>query len=204
MDKMGIRRIKGQEGFTLAEVLVTASILAVIGLIMLSFLTQGLNLWQVITTQSDVRSYARNAMNYMTQELRNATSTSGENPPKKNENPPNLSIPSKPNNNSIDFYLPVDQDSNGLIIDATGATEWDKSNKIQYQYIPGLKRLRRLEKGNQYIIADNVTSIKFEDNSINSALYDNELKIILTVEGLTPQRRSASVSLTSIVKLRNQ
>jgi len=200
---MGIKHIRNQNGFTLAEVLMAASILAVIGVIMLSFLTQGLNLWRVITTQSDVRSYARNAMNYMTQELRNATSTSGQMPPKKNENPPNLSIPSKPNNTSIDFYLPADLDNNGLIIDATGTTEWDKNNKIQYQYIPGLKRLRRLEKGNQHIIADNVASIQFEDSSINSALHDNELKIILTVESLTPQQKNVSISLTSIVKLRN-
>ncbi len=201
---MGIRRINGQDGFTLAEVLVATSILAVMGLLMLSFLTQGLNLWQVITVKSDLRSYARNAMNYMTQELRSATSTAGVKPPKKNSNPPNLSIPSKPNNKSIDFYLPADIDGNSLIIDNAGEVEWEKSNKIQYQYIPGLKQLRRLEKGNKYIIANNVISIVFEDNTIDPFLYDNELRIILTVEGVTPQKRTMSVTLTSIVKLRNQ
>jgi len=194
---MGIRRIKSQNGFTLAEVLVAASILVIISTIILSFLIQGLNLWQVITTQSDLRSDARNAMNYMTRELRKATRTS-------EDSSVHLCIPSKPNNNSVDFYLPVDGiDANLLIIDATGATEWDESNEIQYQYVSGLKRLRRLEKGNQYIIADNVTSIEFEDSS-NSALYDNELKIILSLEKLTPQKRTVSVTLTSIVKLRNQ
>jgi len=95
-------------------------------------------------------------------------------------------IPSKPNNNSVDFYLLFDIDGNGLIIDSIGNTEWDTSNKIQYQYIPGLKQLRRLEGGNQYIIANDVTSIEFEDNSINPALYNNELKIILTLKRLTP------------------
>ena len=195
---MGAVRRKGQSGFTLAEILVAGSILAVIGIIMVSLLTQGLNLWQVITSQSDMRSYARNAMNYMAQELRNATRTS------KESSSPNLTIPSKPNNNSVDFYLPVDEDNNGLIIDAAGATEWDKSNKIQYQYIPGLKRLRRMEKGNQHIIADNVTSIEFEDNSINPALQDNELKITLVLSSLTAQHRAVSVNLVSIVKLRNQ
>lgn len=199
MDTMGIRRsIRTKDGFTLAEVLMAASILAVIGAIMLSFLIQGLNLWQVITTQSDLRSDARNAMNYMTQELRKTTRTS-------EDSSVHLHIPSKPNNTSVDFYLPVDgADDNLLIIDATGVTEWDESNKIQYQYVPGLKRLRRLEKGNQYIIANNVASIEFEDHDINLALYDNELKIILSLEKLTPQKRTVSVSLTSIVKLRNQ
>lgn len=198
MDTMGIRRIRTQDGFTIAEVLMAASILVVISAIMLSFLTQGSNLWQVITTQSDSRSLGRNVMSYMTQELRKATRTSKEDPS------PNLYIPSKPNNTSVDFYLPVDKDNNGLIINARGETEWDRSNKIQYQYVPGLKRLRRLEKGKQYIIADNVTSIEFVDNSINHAFYDTELKIILTIEQPAGQHKTTPVTLTSIVKLRNQ
>lgn len=195
---MSKKCIKIQGGFILVEALVVIGIIAVIGTIMLSFSIQGSNLWQLITSQSDLRSAACNAMNYMTQELRRATRTSSEIPS------PNLTIPSKPNNNSVDFYLPLDMDGNGYIIDSIGSTEWDKSNKIQYQYIPGLKQLRRLEKGNHYIIANHVTSIEFEDNSINPLLYNNELKIILTLEKLTPQQRAVSVTLTAIVKLRNQ
>lgn len=195
---MNVKRIKGKRGFILTEVLIAASILVIISAIMLPFFIQGSNLWHLITNQSDLRSIARNAMNYMTQELRKATRTSSEIPS------PNLSIPSKPNNNSLDFYLPTDIDGNGLIIDSIGATEWDKSNKIQYQYVPGQKQLRRLEEGNQYIIANNVALIEFEDNSINPALYNDELKIILTLERLIPQNRSVSVTLTSIIKLRNQ
>jgi len=195
---MNIKRIRTQDAFTLREVLVAASISVVISAIMLSFFIQGSDIWQLITNQSDLRSIARNAMNYMTQELRKATRSSSEIPS------PNLSIPSKPNNHSIDFYLPSDIDDNGLIVDAIGSTEWDKSNKIQYQYVPGLKQLRRLEKGNQYIIANNVALIEFEDNSINPALYNNELKITLTLEKLTPQNRTVSITLISIVKLRNQ
>lgn len=195
---MGVRHIKTQRGFTLAEILVATSIFAVVSALMLSFFVQGSNLWQLITNQSDLRSIARNAMSYMTQELQKTTRTSSEIPS------PNLSIPSKPNNNSIDFYLPRDIDGNGLIINAVGNTEWDKSNKIQYQYVPGLKRLRRLENGNQYVIANNVALIEFEDNSINPALYNNELKIILTLQRLMSQNRTVSVTLTSIVKLRNQ
>lgn len=192
------KRIKNAKGFTLTEVLVGAAILVIISSIMLSFFIQGANLWQLLIRQSDLRSTARNAMAFMTQELRNATRTSEANPS------PNLTIPSKPNNNSLDFFLPVDLDGNGLIVDSIGATEWDTSNKIQYQYVPGLNRLRRLEKGNQYIIANNVTSIEFEDNSINPDLYNNELKVILTVEGVIQQGRVVSVTLTSVVNLRNQ
>ncbi len=195
---MGRKGRRIQNGFTLVEVLLATAILVVISAIMMSFLIQGSSLWQFITNQSDLRSTARNAMNYMTQELRNSTRTSSEIPSV------NLSIPSTPNNNSVDFYLPRDLDGNGYIIDSLGATEWDKSNKIQYQYVPGLKELRRLEKGNQYIIARDVATIEFEDHSINPVLRNNELKIILTLERLTPQKRTVSTTLTSVVKLRNQ
>jgi prepilin-type N-terminal cleavage/methylation domain-containing protein len=194
---MTMGRIKNKKGFTLVEILIASSILIILAAIMLTFFIQNITLWQSITNQSDLRSADRNAMNYMTQELRKTTRVSTKNPS------PNLTIPSKPNNHSIDFYLPVDLDNNGFIFDSTGATEWDKSNKIQYQYVPGQKQLRRLEKGNQHIIANDVTSIEFEDNSINSALYKDELKIILTF-GRLIQGKTVSVSLVSIVKLRNK
>ncbi|MDI6758438.1 MAG: hypothetical protein QMD94_02010 [Candidatus Omnitrophota bacterium] len=191
-----MKRIQNKRGLTLAEVVIAASISVVISGIMLSFFIRGLDLWQVITNQSDLRSIAQNAMNYMAQELRMATRTSSKNPS------PNLTVPSKPNNNSIDFYLPVDLDKNGFIINATGVTEWDTSN-IQYQYVPGQKQLQRSGKGSFYNISNNVTLVEFEDNSINSALYNNELKIILALERKTSQNRTVSVNLTSIVKLRN-
>ncbi len=192
------KHIKTTHGLTIVEVLIASSLLVVIGSLMISFIMQGSSLWEIITGQSDLRSSLRNAMNSMEQELRKTTRTSTETPS------PNLIIPSKPNNTSVDFYLPGDSDNNGLIIDAMGATEWDKSNKIQYQYVPGLKLLRRLEKGNFRTIARNVALIEFEDTSINSALYNAELKIILTLEKNTRQQRTISASITSVIKMRNQ
>jgi type II secretory pathway component PulJ len=197
---MKVRSVAFRKGFTLSEAIVASSLLVVISAIMLSFLIQGANLWQLMNDQSDLRSVGRIAMNYMTQELRKTTRDCEE------DSSVNLVIPSKPENKSVHFYLPVDSDTdnNDLIIDDFGVTEWDKSNKIEYKYVPGLKRLRRIEKGNQYTIADDVESIEFEDKSINPDLYDNELKIILTLQKLTAQNRTASVTLTSIVKLRTR
>lgn len=200
---MGIRHIGKQGGFTLVEVAVSVGIFCIISAVMLSFFIQGTALWDLVINQSDARSVARNTMNYLTKELQNATRTSELS---AHPNPPNLVIPSKPNNTSVDFYLPVDNDTdnNDFIIDDIGDTQWDLGNKIQYQYVPGLKILRRLEKGNQYIIANNVSSIEFEDRSINPALHNNEVKIILTLQRAIQQNRTIYISLTSIVKLRNQ
>lgn len=195
---IALKSIKKQKGFTLVEVVVATGIIVIISAIMLTFMIQGSNIWQIVTAQSDLRSVARNALNYMSQELRNATRTSTETPS------PNLTIPSRPNNKSVDFYLPEDIDGNGLIIDAIGKTEWDKSNKIKYQYVPGLKRLRRLEKGNQYIIANEVSNIQFEDNRINPDLKNNELRIILTLARTMSGRKTITETLVSVLKLRNQ
>lgn len=195
---MKIKAWGDTKGLTLAEVVVGIGILAVISTFMLIFVIQGSNLWNLLISESDLRSYGRNAMNFMAQELRNATRTSTQTPS------PNLVIPSKPNNRSVDFYLPKDMDNNGLIIDALGATEWDKSNKIQYQYVPGQKMLRRLEKGNHFTIAQDISSIEFEDNTINASLQANELKILLTLSRNLPAHKTATASFTSIIKLRNQ
>ncbi|MFH1678399.1 MAG: hypothetical protein ABH914_02135, partial [Candidatus Omnitrophota bacterium] len=153
--------------------------------------------WDIAVEQADLQAQARNALRYMVTELRNATRTSTQNPS------PNLSIPSEPNNKQIQFYLPEDKDENGLITDANGQIEWGTSNMIHYQYIPGQKELRRLEKGEQKIFARNISDVQFIDINIDSSLAIDELKIVLTLGKVTKKNRNLSVTLTSIVALRN-
>jgi hypothetical protein len=153
--------------------------------------------WESGRLQADLQAQARVALNNMVSELRNATRTSTQNPS------PNLIIPSAPNNKNITFNLPVDKDNNGLITDANGIIEWDTNNAIQYQYIPGQEQLRRLEKGNQAILANNVSDIQFIDHGIDSSLSLNELKIILNLNKTTPKQRNISVTLSTILNLRN-
>jgi Tfp pilus assembly protein PilW len=196
--KRGFTPHQSGAGFSLAELMVAVFIFTVISSVMLLFFIQASNLWQQITNQSDLRSAARNAINFMSQELRSATRTSTANPS------PNVVIPSAPNNNSLDFYLPFDTDGNGSIIDALGITEWDTNNKIQYQYVPSLKRLLRLEASNQHIIANDVSNIEFQDHDIDLSLSNEELRIVLTLERIIGLNRTASITVTSIVKLRNQ
>jgi len=157
----------------------------------------GWNLWESNDTKVYLQGQTRSAMRLMVMELRNTTRTSTQNPS------PNLSIPSTPNNNSIQFYLPIDKDSNGLITDANGQVEWDTSNKIKYDYIPGQHILRRLEGGQQRILAKDVTDVSFSDITIDPALGINEVKITLTVNKTVARNRQLSFTLQTVVRVRN-
>lgn len=188
---------KNNSGVTLVEMLIATGILAVALGTFYSIELSGTQMWENARLSADLQAQARNAMSFMVSELRNATRTSSKNPS------PNLVIPSEPNNKNIEFYLPEDKDDNGFITDSNGVVEWATSNKIHYQYIPGQKTLRRLEKGVHKILAQDVTDVQFIDAAIDPVLAITELKIILTVSKLTERKRNISFTLTSIVRLRN-
>jgi prepilin-type N-terminal cleavage/methylation domain-containing protein len=188
---------KANPGFTLVEILVVSAIfIAMLG-VMYGIYISGLEVFETGSYQADLQAQARIAITYMVSELRNATRTSTQNPS------PNLSIPSEPNNKQVYFYLPEDKDHDGLITDANGQIEWDTNNQIRYQFIPGQKILRRLEKGNQKIFASDVSDVQFMDTDIDHSLSINELRIILTLSKTTPRHRNITVALSSIVALRN-
>jgi prepilin-type N-terminal cleavage/methylation domain-containing protein len=190
-------RINGRSGFTLIEVLMALLIFSIIGGIVLVFFIQSSNLWQMLTNQSDLRSAGRNSMAFMTQELRNATRTSSI-------AAVNMVIPASPNNRSLVFCLPTDADGNGSIIDGLGNTEWDTVNPVQYNYLPLLRQVVRLAGGNQSVIANEVDDIRFEDHAIDAALYNDEIRITLTLRRTTIQNKPVSVSIINVLKLRNR
>jgi len=190
-------RYKGNRAFTLMEVIVASFILIAVLGIMYSIYISGFDIWEIGSERADLQSQARRALNYMVSELRNATQSSTQNPS------PNLSIPSIPNNKQIYFYIPEDKDVDGLITDANGRIEWDTNNKIHYQFIPGQKIIRRLEKGEEKIFARDVSDVQFIDRNIDPTLPINELKIILTLNKVTARHRNIAIILSSNVALRN-
>lgn len=184
------------QGFTLVETMVAGTLLVSLSLIATLWLTGVSDLWWTTTTQSDVRSTTQQALSRMVSELRSATRTAAG-------SPPNAVIPAAPGNTTLTFYLPADLDNNGLIIDALGNTEWNAATPVQYAYVPAQRRLIRTQAGQQVILATDVTAVAFEDASLNPTLYPNEVKITLTLQRLTPQRRTVSATAAEIVKLRN-
>jgi prepilin-type N-terminal cleavage/methylation domain-containing protein len=216
---MYVKRIKNNYGFTLMETLVAAGVFAILGAITILFFIQCSNSWQLLTSQSDLRTIGRNDILYMVSELRRASNTS---------------IPPAPNNNLITFYLPCDNTSNTSsgpckvspairtctcnpddpdcpldcphypLVDANRNIQWDTANQIKYQIINN--QLQRLVNGSlSHIISADASSVTFEDSS-NPSLNINEIKITLALTRPTSANLSAYefVILTGIVKLRNQ
>lgn len=188
---------KANSGLTVVEVLMASAIFVVLaGLVYASYIS-ALDIWETARCKSELQAQAKLALNFMVYELRNATRTSTQNPS------PNLSIPSTPNNKQVQFHLPEDKDADGLITDANGDIEWDTNSQIDYQFIPGQHLLRRLEKGQQKTLAEDVSDVQFININIDPGLAIDELRIILALDRLTPRNRNVSVTLSAIVALRN-
>lgn len=183
--------------FTLSEIIITTAISAIITLILYNLYFQGWRLEEATSLKSELETAGRIALDIMSKELKKATRTSSQNPS------PNISITSGPNQKQITFYLPQIDSQKRVVTDSNGDIVWDKNNPIHYQYIPGQKELRRLEKGEQKILCRNVSDVKFSDIDRDNSLYINELKIELTLSKRMSNQREISVSLTSLIKLRN-
>lgn len=183
-------------GFTLVETMVAGTLLVSLSLIATLWLTGVSDLWWTATTQSDIRSATQQALSRMVSELRSATRTAAG-------SPPNAVIPAAPGNTTLTFYLPADLDNNGLIIDALGNTEWNVANPVQYAYVPAQRRLVRTQAGLQVVLATDVAAVTFTDATLDPSLYQNEVRIALTGQKTTPQRRTVSATAAEIVKLRN-
>ena len=183
-------------GFTLVEVMVAGTILSAIGLLVGLWLSGISNLWWTSTTKSQASTTVQQALTRMTSELKAATRTGSP-------TAPGISIPAAPNNTSLTFYLPTDLDGDGTIIDASGNTEWDTANPIQYTYDAPSQQLRRVRAGQTILLATNVTSVRFDDATTNATLLSNEVQITLTLQPSVPQGRITPTTSTETVKLRN-
>jgi len=189
---------KKEYGFSLIEALLSVVIFVVLSLLMAQFFIQASDVWQSTTYDTELRSAARNAMALMANELHCATRTSAIFPSA------NLTVPAAPNNHNLTFYLPQDIDGNGLILNATGSTEWDIVHPVQYHYAEADKELRRVANSTSTILCRDVANVEFEDNAINPSLYNDELRVLLTLQKMTPFHRNITVNLRSIIKLRNR
>ncbi len=183
-------------GFTLMEMMVVIGILSVVGGLALQLLSQMSDFWDVASVRTDLRTTAQTAANLITHDLVNATR-------KGAGSPPNLVIPAPPANTSFQCYAPADLDGNGLIIDGTGNLEWDMITPVQFQYVAASRQVRRIVGAGNQVVAQDVQSATFDDQSTDPTLYADEVRIRLTLQRTTPRQRTVTVSSSTIVKLRN-
>lgn len=195
-------KFKNSSGFTLVEAIISVAISVIIIAAIYSVYKAGNDIWDVKRIQADLQAEGRTAMVEMTEELKQTTLSQ-------------TVIPAAPGNTNILFHLPLSS-WNGTntvlsINNATGALMWDAADTIQYQLandvITGQKILVRLQTNattnTNRTLARDASSVQFANYVINNQLYLNELKIILTLSKITPKQRNISITLSSIVRMRN-
>ncbi len=190
------RKARLKRSLTILEVLVAAVIASVIIYVITQLYIQGIRLWQLSTTQSDLRSTGRNALERMANDLQLATRAQAG-------SPPNLSIPAAPNNTDITFYLPQRDAGNNIMSSAVGATVWDTATVMHYRYNAASRQLEGVRNGVPFPVAGDIQSVIFEDRSISGSLNPDELRITITLSRNVPLQGLAAVSFVSVVKLRN-
>jgi len=184
-------------GFTLIEVMIASFIFLMILGVLLNIYISGSEVYENNKIQADLQAQARMGLNSAVNELSNATKTT----PPGGLTFPNILIPSAPGNNTITFYLPtyvldtitlkprVSINANGIII-------WNNT-PIVYQYDSGQRTLARVSNGVQTILARDVTSVQFLNVS------STEISVALTLSKATPKQRNITITLSSIIRLRN-
>ncbi|MBI2094350.1 MAG: prepilin-type N-terminal cleavage/methylation domain-containing protein [Candidatus Omnitrophica bacterium] len=183
-------------GFTLIEMLIVSILFISFSLLATLWFTNVSALWWTATTQSSVRTDLNLSMDRVAAELRSATRSAVG-------SPPNLAIPAPPGNATMTFYLPIDLDANGTIVDVAGNTEWDTLNPVQYQYNQATGQLLRLVGLQQTVLAQDLIAVTFADAVVDPSLRANEVRLSMTMERRTPQRRDVMSSASRIVRLRN-
>lgn len=187
-----------KHAFTFIELLIASAVFITMLAAVYGLYFSGIELRQTTEDKAELESRAKRAVFRMVSELMGATRTSTQNPS------PNLSIVSGPNQKIIKFHLPDDKDEDGYLTDEDdGTIEWDTNNPIEYQFIRGLRLLRRLEKGERITIAQDVSDVDFFDITSDSSLGVNEVKIVLTLEKTGSRNRTVTATVTSVVCLRN-
>jgi len=169
--------------------MVVSGILMSIALVLTLWLNGVSDLWWTSTTFSYSRTSAQLAVNRMVVELRSTTRTTTGIPP----------VVVAAGNQSLTFYLPA-----AGVVDATGNLVWDAANPIQYAYVAAQQQLQRVQGVQTVVLANNVTTARFDDVSTDASLGANELRVQLTQQMRTPGGRTLpTVTVNEIVRLRN-
>lgn len=178
------------KGVTFIEILIVALIMGIITGMMLSAFMQTNSLFQTVNIPATQQAAIRRLVNSMALDL-NSTSR------------PQIQITQDfpyPGCDRIRYRLP--QYSSGQPVLSGLVIVWDSDIFINLDPA-GTGRLLKTQGGNVRVLADNVNSINFFDQSRDATLAADELKIILNLRNISPQQRVYNMGSTSIVNMRN-
>ncbi|MBN1587558.1 MAG: hypothetical protein JW937_09070 [Candidatus Omnitrophica bacterium] len=185
-------------GLSVMEVMVSTAILSGILIALAMIQVSGKDMYEIGQARADMQAQARNAIQRIGDDLRNATVTSAGIPS------PNLQIAAAPpNNTGLTFSIPSDLDGNGLITDANGQLEWDTGNPITYQFLADTSQLVRRQGANTTVLANNVQSVEFFNFMMDSGLEREELRIDLTLVKTTGTQRVITYDYSTVIQVRN-
>lgn len=188
-----------RRSFTLIETMFVVALTAVITILLVTSLNELRSFFQMTDILINIQADARSAINKMSLDLRTASSKPSTSPPKINitQNQPSAG------NDSITYCLP--NYSGGVpVLLGDGSLSFDEAHPITIQLDPaGTKYLLKIQNGNTYIISHDVENIKFIDHGIDTSLYLDELKIIISLSRVANDGRTYRTNLTSLVNMRN-
>jgi len=187
--------MRGRRAFTLMEILLAMAIAVPMILGIFLVMSQGMDLWEIQVSRSELQTTGQRAMMAMVRELQNATRTAAA-------SPPNAVIPAQPNNTRVRFYLPSDIDTNGFIVTDAGVTEWG-AVPVDYVFDQAGRQLQRTQGATTTIMSPYVAAVTFEDITMRPALAVNQIRISLLLQKTTSHQRVITETMVGQVKLRN-
>ena len=183
-----------RKGFTLFETLLVSGILVILLAALMLASTEMRGLFYASDVLATFQHEARLAINSMATDIRRTSLSQ-------------ITITQDypvAGTDRLQFYLPADSDKDGVPDMSAGSLVWDPNVvTIEAEVVGTEMRLIRTQGADTEVLADNLKSITFIDNSINSSLFIDEVNIILELEKTAGTGKTFSISLTSIVNLRN-
>jgi type II secretory pathway component PulJ len=182
-----------RQGLTLVELMVTASLLAAVGLATAQFLTTQTDFFHLSLNRMNIEDQLRIGFNQIATELAQATRSE----------PATAQSARVVDAQTLQFYLPADEDGDGTIVDAVGDTEWDTDNLITYQFDADENQLERVDNNGTRVLINDVAAVQFDDQDTDGTLYASEIRLQVTLQRTTITGRVVEAESTRIIHLKN-